>query len=732
MYSSRVVIFTFLLSISQQLTISCPKECFCNEMTKTVLCSDQYLQEIPQNIPDYTEQLLLSSNQIRRIKKQDLSGLTNLRKLQLQKNKISQIEDGSFEDLGNLTELYMSENMILRLRFQTFEGLVNLNTLWLKSFHPTSVSPCVENGAFAAMKNLKTLLLSENDFLFLSDTVFVGLNKLTDLHISLNRINKISEKAFLGLPSNTNVYFGAENSAVICCCSTARAISTYFINRVTSCTVQACFDGNPVCKTESIGTCTDEKYLSTTEKPIPTTTTTTISIKTEQPPETTSDQKLTATTPHQTNPPETPDPQTTTTEEPIPMQPATLPPVGVCPDRCSCYHDIKSVSCNGLQLSRIPNNIPADVKKLTLSGNSISRVRRYDFFGLTNLVELQIHSNNIESIDDGSFDSLGNLTSLYLNHNNLRRISRKTFSGLNDLKILYLMNVDKSGETLVIEDGAFSMLQNLEILQIQFNRFLYFSDKLFSGLENLDIFSFSSELVSVISENAFAPFKKTLTYSFGKGDFQICCCRTAKALFSISHTESTQCKISNCTSDNEMCSRYYTSTGTWSLTSPLPSTISPSPTTTMISEQSIQDKSDEGFGAASSTSSNKNLHKNSEIRQMIQSSRMQIQFSSSYQEFVIGRETSIDSERRQSGFLEPFSTETLEATSSTNDIKETNQAATKKVNLSPSPSIMQHAKSSIVDTKQPNMLLENRNSGKLLKQAAIINLSCLLLYLVII
>ena len=562
-----VLLLVAILQISPMM--GCPANCDCPSNIKRVDCSGKSKMKIPQDIPLDTEILLLNNNFIQTIEKQDLAGLTHLKVLQLQENSITYIEDDSFKDLSNLTQLSISENQLHRITGRTFSGLTKLETLWMSNFHPKSLPPCVHDRAFARMANLISLVLIENEFLYLSDQIFYGLQKLKTLELTLSKIQSVSVRAFQYFTSQeTTINLGSlDFSSGLCCCGTATAIQPFLNGRESKCTLLNCKHENTFCTIRYNGTCaidlTGTTTTTTTTTQKPTTTTTTTTTTTVKQPSTT--EKATGSTTTTTTQSTTEEPQT----EPLTLPPAT----GTCPDQCTCRD--KTISCINLPFLRtIPRNIPADTERLILTQTGIERVRRYDLYKLTNLKDLQLHRNRIHTIEDGSFEDLVNLTNLYLNDNKLERITMHTFTGLKKLKTLWMAKC--SGDTMLrMDDETFLGMNLLDSLNLKSIPFVYFSRGLFVGLNNLKELEFSPDLVSVVHENVFSNFPETVSYRVIK-DFEMCCCSTAKAIKSApTFPIKSSCTIETCNSTKAVCSRDYYNTVDW-----MPVTTTTTTTTT--------------------------------------------------------------------------------------------------------------------------------------------------------
>ena len=121
-----------------------------------------------------------------------------------------------------------------------------------------------------------------------------------------------------------------------------------------------------------------------------------------------------------------------------------------CPRGCTCKFD--TVSCVGLGLKSIPNDIPKTTKRLDLQDNQIDNLRGVidlpnlehldlsknfipgiasNRFNLPNLRRLFLANNKIKCISENAFANLGKVEVLTLNDNQIRRFSKEAFPGLS-------------------------------------------------------------------------------------------------------------------------------------------------------------------------------------------------------------------------------------------------------------------------------------------------------------
>uniref|UniRef100_A0A8C2FD09 LRRNT domain-containing protein n=1 Tax=Cyprinus carpio TaxID=7962 RepID=A0A8C2FD09_CYPCA len=89
-----------------------------------------------------------------------------------------------------------------------------------------------------------------------------------------------------------------------------------------------------------------------------------------------------------------------------------------CPATCLCP-DPHTVDCSGRGLTRLPDEIPLDVRRLLLADNWIPRIPS-DFLVLySDLVYLDLRNNSLSHIEPDAFIGLTSLRELELERNAL-------------------------------------------------------------------------------------------------------------------------------------------------------------------------------------------------------------------------------------------------------------------------------------------------------------------------
>nr|XP_026691209.1 slit homolog 2 protein isoform X2 [Ciona intestinalis] len=356
-------------------TNACPNECVCRG--KTVTCTGRSLTYIPRNIPQVTERLELHRNNITQITRNDLSGLTHLRKLYLQQNKITTIDDHAFQGLSSLRTLQLDQNMINCIQDQTFRPLRSLEVLTLNNNNLSHVSPLVLRGK---MPHLRTLRLHTNPIRcnchmawladWLSDRPTMAVFTQCAEPISLRGLNLAS----------------ADRSEFLCNEITAQRAPTCEISSCPSACI--CSNGIADCRDRGLTALPASFPLDTTE------------LRLEQ--------------------------------NRIQLIPSFA---------FASYPQLRRIDISNNEIREIERDAFDGLTQLTslvIYGNRISSLPAGIFRDLRNLQMLLLNANKLTCLRRDVFNGLRSLTLLSLYDNKLQSISRGTFSNLKSIETMHL------------------------------------------------------------------------------------------------------------------------------------------------------------------------------------------------------------------------------------------------------------------------------------------------------
>ncbi|KAM6923601.1 leucine-rich repeat, immunoglobulin-like domain and transmembrane domain-containing protein 3a [Xenentodon cancila] len=157
-------VHVFLCCLSMALPF-CPSQCTCvfhgrtdGTGTRSVLCNDPDMSDIPVNVPVDTIKLRVEKTAVRRIPTEAFYYLVELRYLWITYNSITSVDTGSFYNLKVLHELRLDGNMISVFPWESLKEMPRLRTLDLHNNRLTSVP----TEAIPYLLNITYLDLSSN------------------------------------------------------------------------------------------------------------------------------------------------------------------------------------------------------------------------------------------------------------------------------------------------------------------------------------------------------------------------------------------------------------------------------------------------------------------------------------------------------------------------------------------------------------------------------------------
>ncbi|XP_078254886.1 leucine-rich repeat, immunoglobulin-like domain and transmembrane domain-containing protein 3 [Rhinoraja longicauda] len=151
-----IPIFLLLATVCQEVSSFCPSQCTCifhggsdGTGTRSVLCNDPDMSEIPVNVPVDTVKLRVEKTVIRRLPREAFYYLVDLRYLWLTYNAINTIDPQSFYNLNELHELRLDGNLLSSFPWESLKEMPNLRILDLHnnrlSTIPASAAPYLRN-----------------------------------------------------------------------------------------------------------------------------------------------------------------------------------------------------------------------------------------------------------------------------------------------------------------------------------------------------------------------------------------------------------------------------------------------------------------------------------------------------------------------------------------------------------------------------------------------------------
>ncbi|XP_068596838.1 leucine-rich repeat, immunoglobulin-like domain and transmembrane domain-containing protein 3a [Brachionichthys hirsutus] len=162
--------FLCCLSVARSF---CPSQCSCvvhgqidGVGSRSVLCSDPDMSDIPLNVPVDTVKLRIEKTATRRIPTEAFYYLVELRYLWITYNSITSVDTGSFYNLKVLHELRLDGNMISIFPWESLKEMPRLRTLDLHNNRisniPTEAIPLLLNITYLDLSSNKLVTISSN------------------------------------------------------------------------------------------------------------------------------------------------------------------------------------------------------------------------------------------------------------------------------------------------------------------------------------------------------------------------------------------------------------------------------------------------------------------------------------------------------------------------------------------------------------------------------------------
>nr|XP_033806155.1 SLIT and NTRK-like protein 5 [Geotrypetes seraphini] len=508
----------------------CENGCLCEEKDSilTVNCDNRGIISLSEISPPRFSlyHLLLSGNLLNRLYPNDFVNYTGAAILHLGTNNIQDIETGAFNGLQGLKRLHLNNNKLELLKDDTFYGLEILEYLQVDYNYINAI----EANAFSKLHELQVLILNDNLLSSLPSNLFRFV-PLTHLDLRGNRLKLLPYQGLLQHMDKVVELQLVENPWNCSCDLIALkdwldSISYAALVGDVVCETPFRLHGRDLDEVSKQELCPRKLILDYEMRPqIPLSTTgyfhTTPASVNSAATSSSAVYRPPLKPPRGTRQPNKSRVRPTLrlpakdlgysnfgpsiayqTKSPVPLE---------CPTACTCNLQISdlglNVNCQERKIESISELQPKpyNPKKMYLTENYISVVRRSDFIDSTGLDLLHLGNNRISIIQDRAFGDLTNLRRLYLNGNLIEKLTSELFYGLQSLQYLFLQyNAIKE-----IESGAFDSVPNLQLLFLNNNLLRSLPSNIFSGL-NLSRLSLRSNHFSYLPVNGILDQLKSL------------------------------------------------------------------------------------------------------------------------------------------------------------------------------------------------------------------------------
>lgn len=177
-----------------------------------VSCAYMQIPTFPLRVPNTTQQLILSGNQLSRFFGSDLAALTSLQVLDLRRNNITLLVPGSLATLTQLRTLSLDTNLITNIPANVF----NIPNSQLRSLYlGSNLITLIPDFAFASLTLLVDLHLENNRLSALTTNMLRGMSQLAFLALHRNQLTALPSGLFADQPGLTTLRLDLNNFRVI-------------------------------------------------------------------------------------------------------------------------------------------------------------------------------------------------------------------------------------------------------------------------------------------------------------------------------------------------------------------------------------------------------------------------------------------------------------------------------------------------------------------------------------
>ncbi|KAM4631497.1 leucine-rich repeat and immunoglobulin-like domain-containing nogo receptor-interacting protein 4a [Polymixia lowei] len=182
---------------------SCPQPCQCNSEVLEVNCSGLQLATVPAGLPQDSQLLNITHNNIKTLVHQQFKTLTQLRDLDLSDNILVIIEVEAFVGLQSLLTLRLARNRLKIIPVGAFIGLTKLRLLDISD----NEILVLLDFTFRDLAALQRIEGGQNDIVFISHHAFIGLTNLQNLHLDRCNLTAVPTEALTQLSGLKSLRF---------------------------------------------------------------------------------------------------------------------------------------------------------------------------------------------------------------------------------------------------------------------------------------------------------------------------------------------------------------------------------------------------------------------------------------------------------------------------------------------------------------------------------------------
>nr|XP_015214897.1 PREDICTED: leucine-rich repeat-containing G-protein coupled receptor 5-like [Lepisosteus oculatus] len=174
-----------------------------------------------------------------------------------------------------------------------------------------------------------------------------------------------------------------------------------------------------------------------------------------------------------------------------------------CEKGCDCQEVLKCVNCSKAAFTYIPGNLSSDTEHFDLSWNNLTVIPVGALSFLWRLKVLLINDNDIRVIEDGAFSCLENLRRLDLSRNKISSLGNGFSIGLQSLGELLL----SENQLRALNSESFQHLDNLQKLNLSCNNISYIEIRAFRHMTYLRQLHLNENRLATLNNNIFSMLK---------------------------------------------------------------------------------------------------------------------------------------------------------------------------------------------------------------------------------
>jgi Leucine-rich repeat (LRR) protein len=189
------------------------------------------------------------------------------------------------------------------------------------------------------------------------------------------------------------------------------------------------------------------------------------------------------------------------------------------PDSFFGLENLISVDVSDNRIVDIPPAVFSNqfLNEINISGNAIREIGQQTFADLPILEVLDLSRNSIIGIKNGAFDNIPRLKKLFLTRNRMSSYRGDFFSNTGNETDLHTLDVSHNELTYLYPE-SFSYHPYLRFVDFSHNKFSFFPTQFIRGLAQLETLDLSSNLIKSVDDGDFANLPKLRKIDLSKNE----------------------------------------------------------------------------------------------------------------------------------------------------------------------------------------------------------------------